>query len=148
MSIIMSGHETCKNGKKIERKNSWGRECICSSHRPQKSMKNLWINIKEEKFKILLENWSRYRSEEISPGIQLLFSSARVTSVKLQKHHSLTCSLLWPHCPGLRYWHYQLVLTWYLHQPESHKLSFNNVTWIPDSSMGGPPSAWVCQSRW
>ena len=69
MSIIMSGHETCKNGKKIEKKNSWARECIFSSHRPKKSMKNIWINIREEKFKILLENWSRYRSEEISPGL-------------------------------------------------------------------------------
>ena len=31
-------------------------------------MKNKGINIKEEKFRILLENWSRYRSEEISPA--------------------------------------------------------------------------------
>ena len=31
-------------------------------------MKNKRINIKEEKFRILLENWSRYRSEEISPA--------------------------------------------------------------------------------
>ena len=69
MSIVMSGHETCKYGKKIERKNSWARECIFSSHRPQKSMKNKRINIKEEKFRILLEKWSRYRSEEISPAI-------------------------------------------------------------------------------
>ena len=30
-------------------------------------MKNKRINIKEEKFRIVLENWSRYRSEEISP---------------------------------------------------------------------------------
>ena len=70
MSIVMSGHETCKYGKKIERKNSWARECIFSSHRPQKSMKNKRINIKEEKFRILLENWSRYRSEEISPRVK------------------------------------------------------------------------------
>ena len=27
-----------------------------------------------------------------------------------------------PDCLGLPYWHYQLVLTWYLHQPESHQL--------------------------
>ena len=27
------------------------------------------------------------------------------------------------HCLGLPHWHYQLVLTWYLHQPESHHLS-------------------------
>ena len=30
-------------------------------------MKNIRINITEDKFRILLENWSRYRSEEISP---------------------------------------------------------------------------------
>ena len=56
-----------KMGRKSREKNSWARECIFSSHRPQKSMKNKRINIKEEKFRILLENWSRYRSEEISP---------------------------------------------------------------------------------
>ena len=32
-----------------------------------------------------------------------------------------------PDCLGLPYWHYQLVLTWYLHQPESHQLSLQNV---------------------
>ena len=40
-----------------------------------------------------------------------------------------------PHCLGLPYWHYQLVLTWYLHQPESHQLSFNKV---PHSITTGP----------
>ena len=29
------------------------------------------MNKQEEKFKILLENWSRYRSEEISPALAL-----------------------------------------------------------------------------
>ena len=28
-----------------------------------------------------------------------------------------------PDCLVLPYWHYHLVLTWYLHQPESHQLS-------------------------
>ena len=28
-----------------------------------------------------------------------------------------------PDCLGLPYWHTQLVLTWHLHQPESHQLS-------------------------
>ena len=32
-------------------------------------------------------------------------------------------SLALPHCLGLPYWHYQLVLSWYLHQPESHQLN-------------------------
>ena len=35
-----------------------------------------------------------------------------------------------PDCLGLPYWHYQLVLTWYLHQPESHQLSFKNVSYV------------------
>ena len=35
---------------------------------------------------------------------------------------------IWPpHCLGLPYRYYQLVLTWYLHHPESHQLSFTNV---------------------
>ena len=33
-----------------------------------------------------------------------------------------------PDCLGLPYWHYQLVLTWYLHQPTSHQLTFNKVS--------------------
>ena len=32
-----------------------------------------------------------------------------------------------PHCLGLPYWHYQLVLSLYLHQLESHQLSFKKV---------------------
>ena len=31
------------------------------------------------------------------------------------------------HCLELSCWHYQLVLSWYLHQPESHQLSFTNL---------------------
>ena len=31
------------------------------------------------------------------------------------------------HCLELPYWHYQLVLSWYLHQPESHQLSLQKV---------------------
>ena len=40
-----------------------------------------------------------------------------------------------PHCLGLSYWHYQLVLAWYLHQPETHQLSFTNLS---DSLTTGP----------
>ena len=40
-----------------------------------------------------------------------------------------------PHSLELSYWHYQLVLSWYLHQPESHKLSLNKVS---DSVTNGP----------
>ena len=32
-------------------------------------------------------------------------------------------SLALPHCLGMLYWHYQLVLSLYLHQSESHQLS-------------------------
>ena len=37
-------------------------------------------------------------------------------------------SLALLHCLELPYWHYQLLLSWYLHQPESHQLSFNKVS--------------------
>ena len=39
------------------------------------------------------------------------------------------------HCLGLPYWHYQLVSSWYLHQPESHQLSLQNVC---DGRTSGP----------
>ena len=32
-----------------------------------------------------------------------------------------------PHCLGMPYWHYQLVLSLYLHQPESHQFSLHKV---------------------
>ena len=31
-----------------------------------------------------------------------------------------------PHCLVWPYWHYQLVLSWYLHQPELHQLTIMN----------------------
>ena len=41
--------------------------------------------------------------------------------------HHLHCFQSWshvlPHCLELPFWHYHLVLSWYLHQPESHQLS-------------------------
>ena len=36
-------------------------------------------------------------------------------------------SLALPHCLGMPYWHYQLVLSLYLHQPESHQFSLHKV---------------------
>ena len=37
------------------------------------------------------------------------------------------------------YWHYQLVLTWYPHQPESHQLSLQNVLYVVcDGRTSGP----------
>ena len=37
-------------------------------------------------------------------------------------------SLVLPNCLGMSYWHYRLVLGWYLHQPESHQLSLQKVS--------------------
>ena len=34
------------------------------------------------------------------------------------------------HCLGLPFWHYQLVLSWYPHQPESHQLNLNKVCYL------------------
>ena len=44
------------------------------------------------------------------------------TCISCKFSHQLE-SLALPHCVGMPYWHYQLVLGWYLHQPESHQLS-------------------------
>ena len=40
-------------------------------------------------------------------------------------HKVAPLALALPHCLGLPYWHYQLVLSWYPHQPESHQLSLH-----------------------
>ena len=51
-----------------------------------------------------------------------------------------------PHCLGMPYWHHQLVLSWYLHQPESHQLSLKKVllvlreTWTHRSD---PRYTWI-----
>ena len=47
----------------------------------------------------------------------------------LRSRHASFADLLprWLHCLGLPCWHYQFVLSWYLHQPESHQLSLQNV---------------------
>ena len=31
-------------------------------------------------------------------------------------------------CLGVPYWHYQLVLSWYIHQPESHQFSLQKLS--------------------
>ena len=46
-----------------------------------------------------------------------------------------------PHCLWLPYWHHQLVLSWYLHPPESHRLSqhkgqFVSGTWTHRADQG------------
>ena len=35
------------------------------------------------------------------------------------------CVTALPDCVGMPYWHYQLVLSWYLHQLELHQLSLH-----------------------
>ena len=54
----------------------------------------------------------------------------QVTSLALLgfKFGNQVVSLALPHCRGMSYWHYQLVLGWYLHQPESHQLSLQKVS--------------------
>ena len=38
-----------------------------------------------------------------------------------------------PHCLELPNWHHQFVLSWYLHQPESHQLSFKSMSYLDRS---------------
>ena len=47
-------------------------------------------------------------------------------------------SLALPHCLGVPYWHYQLVLSWYIHQPESHQLSLKKGLSVTDRQTSGP----------
>ena len=42
------------------------------------------------------------------------------------------------HCLGLPYCHYQQVLSWYLHQPESHQLSLQKVLSVSEFETLGP----------
>merc|ERR1711894_543884 len=46
------------------------------------------------------------------------------TCIDSKVGHQVTSHTL-PHCHGLPYWHYQLVLSLYLHQLESHQLSLH-----------------------
>ena len=41
-----------------------------------------------------------------------------------------------PHCLGLPYWHHQLVLSCYPHQPESHQLSLQNSLGVTSGYQG------------
>ena len=43
-----------------------------------------------------------------------------------------------PHCLGLPYWHHQLVLICYPHQPESHQLSLQNTLVVSELETSGP----------
>ena len=43
-----------------------------------------------------------------------------------------------PNCLGLPYWHHQLVLSCYPHQPESHQLSLHNSLVLSELERSGP----------
>ena len=47
-------------------------------------------------------------------------------------------SLALPHCLGMPYWHYQLVLSLYLHQPESHQFSLQKGVGVTQLQRTGP----------
>ena len=51
------------------------------------------------------------------------------TCISCKFSHQLE-SLALPHCVGMPYWHYQLVLSLYLHQLESHQLSLHK--WLSE----------------
>ena len=55
-----------------------------------------------------------------------IWSSGGTTCIASKVGHQVA-SLALPNCLGLPCWHYQLVLSWYHHQPESHQLSLNKV---------------------
>ena len=58
--------------------------------------------------------------------------SGDVTGIGSKVVHQVD-SLELPHCLGMPYWRYQLVLSWHLHQPESHQLSLIKVTQLDRS---------------
>ena len=58
-----------------------------------------------------------------------IWSSAGATCIASKVGYQISL-LAFLHCLGLPYWHYQLVFSWYPHQPESHQLSLNKVCYI------------------
>ena len=58
--------------------------------------------------------------------------------------HTRLLSHALPDCIWLPYWHYQLVLTWYLHQPESHQLSLQKVSeWVRNNRTHGSDQGYL-----
>ena len=55
-----------------------------------------------------------------------IWKSSGATCISHKFDHQMA-SLALPFCLGLPYWYYQLVLSWYLHQPESHQLSLKKL---------------------
>ena len=65
----------------------------------------------------------------------------QVTSLALlgSKVGHQVVSLALPHCLGMPHWYYQLVLSSYLHHPESHQFSLHKVTqWVSEFQTTGP----------
>ena len=65
------------------------------------------------------------------------WSSGCTTCIVCKVGHQVV-SLALPHCLGIPYWYYQLVSSWYPHQPESHQLSLNKVCYIYAWRTSGP----------
>ena len=82
-----------------------------------------------DKANIFLVNSSVKSRQKLVPQIRASFHMTRVREMRVDTR----CL---PGALGLPYWHYQLVLSLYLHQPESHQLSFNkwlnrHFPWLP-----------------
>ena len=73
--------------------------------------------------------WIEFSNNMALIGISRKFAHqmaplALVANMATRWHHlHKSTSLALPHCLELPSWHYQPVLSWYLHQPESHQLS-------------------------
>ena len=65
---------------------------------------------------------------------KLGYQVAQLALVSKSSHQQVAPHALFPKLP---YWHYQLVLICYLHQPESHQLSLNS--WRTDRQTDGHP---------
>ena len=70
-----------------------------------------------------------------------IWSSAGATCIASEVGHQIALFALL-HCLGLPYWHYQLVLSWYPRQPESHQLSLTEVSYgLTDIRTPGLPGS-------
>ena len=96
---------------------------------------------------ILATRWSYLHWLQIWPP-----GGATCISLKLVKWHNFYWFKTWPpgcltalphYCLELPYWHYQLVLSWYQHQPESHQLSFQKgvslTQWVTSAPIDRTP---------
>ena len=84
----------------------------------------------------LVTRWRHLHKLQIWPPDGATFISCKFGHQMAPLHKSTSLAL--PHCLELPPWHYQQVLSWYLHQPESHQLSQQK--WLtygqPDPTIG------------